>query len=383
MIIYIKYGGLIMAGNVKVMISPSRYVQGEGAIFEIGRHVKKLGKKALVIGGKTGLAVTRAGREQSFSENDISQMEELFQGECSTEEIERLSKIALQNQCDMIIGSGGGKVIDTAKAVAVAANAATIILPTIASSDAPCSAMSVIYKEDGSIERFFIPPRNPDLVLVDTAIIANSPVRMLVAGMGDALATWFEADACMTSGSPNVARGQATILALTTARLCFDILMEYGLQAKIANEKGVVTPALEKVVEANILLSGIGFESGGVAAAHSLQDGLNILEECHDFYHGEKIGFLTLVQLVLEGREGHILEKVFNFSYQVGLPLTLTDLNLANISEKALRKAVAASCQPRATIFNHPFPITEELVYQAILATDAIGQRVKKGLPII
>lgn len=371
-----------MAGNVKVMITPSRYVQGEGAIFEIGRHVKKLGKKALVIGGKTGLATTRAGREQSFSENAIIQMEELFRGECSSVEIERLSKIALENQCDMVIGSGGGKVIDTAKAVAVAANAATIILPTIASSDAPCSAMSVIYKDDGTIERFFIPPRNPDLVLVDTAIIANSPARMLVAGMGDALATWFEAEACINSGSRNVARGQATTLALTTAKLCFDILMEYGLQAKIANENQVVTPALEKVVEANILLSGIGFESGGVAAAHSLQDGLNMLEECNGFYHGEKIGFLTLVQLVLEGREGHIVEKVFNFSYQVGLPLTLADLNLTNISQKRLREAIAISCKPKATIFNHPFPVTQELVYNAIMATDAMGQRIKAGLPI-
>ncbi len=371
-----------MAGNVKVLISPSRYVQGEGAIFEIGRHIKKLGKKALVIGGPTGLAATRPGREQSLAENGISQMEELFGGECSTAEIERLANIAEQNQCDIIIGSGGGKVIDTAKAVAVASQAATVILPTIASSDAPCSAMSVIYKEDGTIERFFIPPQNPDLVLVDTAIIAKSPVRMLIAGMGDALATWFEADACASSGSRNVARGQATAMALTSARLCFDILMEYGLQAKIAHERQVVTPALEKVVEANILLSGIGFESGGVAAAHSLQDGLNMLPECHNFYHGEKIGFLTLVQLVLEGRPKSVLEQVFNFSYQVGLPLTLADLNLADISEERLREAVAVSCGAKASIFNHPFPVTEDLVYNAFLTVDAMGQRIKAGLPI-
>lgn len=371
-----------MAGNVKVLISPSRYVQGEGAIYEIGRHIKKLGKNALVIGGKTGLASTRAGREQSFAENDIKQMEELFQGECSSAEIERLANIALENKCDVIIGSGGGKVIDTAKAVAAKVKAATVILPTIASSDAPCSAMSVIYNDDGTIERFFIPPRNPDLVLVDTAIIAASPVRMLVAGMGDALATWFEADACASSGSRNVARGQASSLALAAARLCYDILMEYGLQAKIANERKVVTPALEKVIEANTLLSGLGFESGGVAAAHSLQDGLNMLEECNDFYHGEKIGFLTLVQIILEGRPWEVIAEVFDFSHTVGLPITLADLNLAGVSEERLREAVKVSCGAKASIFNHPFPVTEDLVYNAILTVDAMGERIKAGLPI-
>lgn len=372
-----------MAGNVKVFISPSRYVQGQGAVYEIGRHVKNLGKKALVVGGRTGLSSTRDGREKSFSEHGIAQIEEVFNGECSTAEIQRLAAIASAQQCDIVIGSGGGKALDTAKAVAVAARAATVILPTIASSDAPCSAMSVIYTPEGTIERFFIPPRNPDLVLVDTGIIARSPVRLLVAGMGDALATWFEAEACLRSGARNVARGQSTAVAMSIAQLCFDILMEYGLQAKIAHEQQVVTPALEKVIEANILMSGIGFESGGVAAAHSLQDGLNILEECHGFYHGEKIGFLTLVQLILEDRPTDLLQDIFTFNHRVGLPITLGDLNLDGINAERLREAVAVSCKPKASIFNHGFPVTEELVYDAIRAADAMGQLIKKGLPIV
>lgn len=371
-----------MAGNVKVMISPGRYVQGQGAIFEIGRHVKMLGRKALVIGGQKGLESTREGRSKSFEENGLIQVEELFGGECSTAEINRLAAIASEQQCDVVIGSGGGKALDTAKAVAAAIKAATVIVPTIASSDAPCSAMSVIYTEAGTIERFFIPPRNPDLVLVDTGIIAQSPVRMLVAGMGDALATWFEADACARSGARNVARGQRTGAAMAIARLCFDILMEYGLQAKIANEQQAVTPALEKVVEANILLSGVGFESGGVAAAHSLQDGLNMLEECHGFYHGEKIGFLTLVQLVLEGRPRELLQQVYTFNQQVGLPITFADLNMDKLTPERLREVVAVSCKPKAIIFNHAFPVTEELVYDAMLTADAHGRRMKAGQPI-
>jgi len=140
---------------------------------------------------------------------------------------------------------------------------------------------------------------------------------------------------------------------------------------------------LEKVVEANILLSGIGFESGGVAAAHSLQDGLNMLEECHDFYHGEKIGFLALVQMVLEGRPKELIQQVYEFNYKVGLPITLADLHIDNISEERLREAVAVSCKPKAIIYNHAFPITEELVFDAILTADEMGKRIKAGQPIV
>jgi len=365
------------------MIAPGRYVQGRGAIYEIGEHVSLLGDNVLVVGGKTGLAVTREGRNKSFAEKGIHQIEEFFHGECSDHEINRVMEIAGKEKSNVIMASGGGKVMDTVKAVAAELKIPAVIVPTVASTDAPCSALTVIHDEHGVFLRLFILPRNPALVLVDTEIIAKAPVRLLVAGMGDALATWFEADACTRSCALNLSGGQQTAAAVVLARLCFDLLMEYGLQAKIACEQKVITPALEKVVEANILLSGIGFESGGVAAAHSLQDGFSILEELHAYYHGEKVAFLTLVQLILEESSKETLQQVFNFGHKLGLPITLADLGIDKVGSDRLMEAVKASCLPGKIIYNHAFPITDEMVFDAVITANTMGMRVKAGQPVV
>jgi len=371
-----------MGNMTRVMIAPSRYVQGRGAINEIAEHVSLLGDRTLVVGGKTGLTSTREGRNNSFGEKNISQVEEPFQGECNDKEIDRLTEIAIKEKCNVVIASGGGKSIDTVKVVAANTKAATVIIPTIASTDAPCSALSVIYDDHGVFERFFFPPRNPDLVLVDTEIIAKGPVRLLVAGMGDALATWFEADAAARSCALNLPGGLMTETALALARLCYDILIEHGMKAKIACENHVVTPALEKVVEANTLLSGIGFESGGLGAAHSMQDGFTLLEPIHDFYHGEKVAFLTLTQLVMEDRPKETVQEVYDFCLKVGLPITLADLNIDRVGPEQLMEAVKASCLPGKIMHNHAFPITNEMVYDAVITADAMGKRMKAGQQI-
>ena len=373
-----------MAKTTRILISPGRYVQGRGAIGELGEHISLLkASRALVVGGNHGLDVTRDGRETGFAEKSISQIEEVLQGECSDSEIDRLTAIAEKEKCDVVVGCGGGKAIDTVKTVAAAIGAATVIVPTIASSDAPCSALAVIYNEHGVFERFFFPPKNPDLVLVDTEIIAKAPSRTLAAGMGDAMATWFEADACFRSCAPNLPGGQQTAAALALARLCYDILIEYGVQAKIACDLDAVTPALEKVVEANILLSGIGFESGGLGAAHSMQDGFSILEGIHDRLHGEKVAFLTLIQLVMEDRPKEILQQAFEWCSNVGLPTTLEDINIDKEGPDRLMQAVKESCLPGKIMFNHAFPITEEMVYDALLVADNMGHLVKQGKPIV
>ncbi|MDN5324172.1 MAG: glycerol dehydrogenase [Clostridia bacterium] len=359
----------------KVMIAPSRYVQGNGAIKEIGKHVSILGKKALVTGGTRGLASCREALEKSLAEYEIGFVFEKFNGECSKQEVQRLQKVAEENGADFIIGVGGGKALDTVKAVAHYMQIPVAIVPTIAATDAPCSALSVLYTEDGVFEEYLILPKNPDLVLVDTEIVAKAPVRLLVAGMGDALATWFEADACAKAFAGNMPGGNSTAAALSLAKLCYEILIEYGLQAKLAVENGVCTPAVEKIVEANTLLSGLGFESSGLAGAHAVHNGLTVLEETHHAYHGEKVAFGTLVQLVMEERSKEEIQEVIDFCIEVGLPVTLGEIGVKEIKEEDIRKVAEASVAPGETIHNEPFPVDADKVYAAILTADALGRK--------
>ncbi|MCL5045600.1 MAG: iron-containing alcohol dehydrogenase, partial [Actinobacteria bacterium] len=117
-----------------------------------------------------------------------------------------------------------------------------------------------------------------------------------------------------------------------------DKLMKYGYSAKLAVESGVASAAVEKIVEANTLLSGIGFESSGLAAAHATHDGLTVLEETHHYYHGEKVAFGTLTQIVMENRSTGQLNEVLEFCVKVGLPVTLAEVGVVNPTPDKLMK---------------------------------------------
>lgn len=357
----------------KILISPSKYLQGAGEMKKIGEYAEKAGKKALILISAGGQKRFGSMVEESFAASKCDMIFENFNGECSKKEIDRLVALMEKEACDLVIGIGGGKIFDTAKAVAYYAGAQVFICPTIASTDAPCSALSVIYSEEGVFEEYLFLPANPNLVLMDTDIIAKSPVRLTVAGMGDALATYFEARACETSGAISCAGGTTTKAAVTLARLCFDTLMEEGLKAKLALEAGVCTKAVENVIEANTLLSGIGFESAGLAGAHAIHNGLTVLEECHHMYHGEKVAFGTITQLVLENVSEEELETIITWCIQVGLPVTLKELGAEGVTDEQLMKVAEAACAENDTLHNMPFEVTKETVFAALKAADACG----------
>ena len=165
----------------KVLISPGKYVQGAGEMKKLGEYAQNYGKKALILISKGGYKRIGAMVEKSFEGKECGYVFDYFNGECSKKEIKRLGEIVKKEACDVVIGIGGGKIFDTAKAVAYYEKTPVLICPTIASTDAPCSALSVIYTEEGVFEEYLFLPSNPDMVMMDTEIIAESPVRLTVA----------------------------------------------------------------------------------------------------------------------------------------------------------------------------------------------------------
>src|SRR5208337_4725857 len=194
----------------------------------------------------------------------------------------------------------------------------------------------VIYTDEGVFQEYRFYRKNPDLVLVDTEVIAQAPPRLLVAGMGDALATWFEAKTCVEGYVKNMRGGGSTRSAAALAELCYKTLLEDGAAALQATRTKVVTPALERLVEANTLLSGLGFESSGLAAAHAIHNGLTIAPGTHDYMHGEKVAFGLVAQLMLESQPQTVVDEVLTFSAKVGLPMTFADIGIGNPSRELL-----------------------------------------------
>ena len=373
----------------KAFICPTKYVQGQDELLNLGYFVKVFGDSALLIAHKDDIQRVKNKLDATAKKFNINFVESNFKGECSRQEVARLQEIAKNNKCSCTIGLGGGKAIDTAKCVAQGEN--LIIVPTIAATDAPTSHSAVLYTPEGEFDDYAYFKQSPSVVLVDTTVIAKAPTRFLVSGMGDALSTYFEARATSSSftkvnaGLPcGVREGKCetaigTNAALALAKLCYETLLKDGVKAKQSCECNLVTQALENIIETNILLSGLGFESGGLAAAHAIHDGLTMLEGTHKYFHGEKVAFGTIAQLVLENAPTEEINQVLDFCLEIGLPVCLEDIGVDSITEEEAIAVAEKACIPEESIYAMPFPIDIESVAAAIITADKIGKTYKNN----
>lgn len=352
--------------------SPAEYVQGRDVTEHIDEHAADFGETALVIGDETVLDLVGETVRDRLEMGDIDPIVEEFNGECSPTEIDRMTEIATTENADLIVGAGGGKTLDTAKAVKEDLGIAMVSMPTIASTDAPTSSISVIYTEAGEFKEYWFHSGHPELVLVDTAVVAEAPVRFFQSGIADAMATWFEAAAVHRADGDNFFDDSPTHAAYRLSKLCYELLRDHGVSAVQAVEQGVVTESVEAVTEANTLLSGLGFESGGIAAAHSIHNGLTQLDATHHATHGEKVNFGTITQLVLEGRDDAFIIDMIEFSVTLGLPVTLGELGVEDASRAQLDTVAEAALAPDETIHN-AFDVEPADVRDAMVVANELG----------
>ena len=384
----------------KAFICPTKYVQGEDELLNLGYFVKTFGDKALLIADPFAYNLVKDKLEETQKKFGIELIPcgDKFKGECSRNVVKTLQEFAKENKCACTIGLGGGKAIDTSKCVA--AGDPLIICPTIAATDAPTSHSAVLYTDDHEFDDYAYFRQSPSVVLIDLTVIANAPSRFLVSGMGDALSTYFEARAnvnsvsnvnaglpCGADRSKGTLLGYGTYTAAALAELCYRNLITDGYKAKVACDNNAITQAFEKIVETNILLSGLGFESGGLAAAHAMHDGLTVVHDIHlNNFHGEVVAFGTICQLILENSPEDELYEVLDFCDTVGLPICLQDLMTnrktgevmrKGLTEEELKAVAAKTCIPDESIHNMPFPVTEDMVVAAIKTADKIGREYK------
>lgn len=365
----------------KAIASPSKFLVQTDLLKELGIHGQVFGKKAYLICDSFIVEQVKQKALCSFIDNTSAQIE-VFGGQCSDTEIEKHKIKALD--FDYIVGIGGGKTLDTAKATAHYLAKPVLILPTLASTDAPCTAISVIYNDDDTFNRYLFLSKNPDVVLADTQILAEEPVRFFAAGVGDGLATYFEARACYKAQKDNLILGQhgkmlkPSLIGFTIAKTCYKTIKLHAAQAVYAVKNKVVTPALEHTIEATIYMSAVGAESGGCAAAHAIHNGMTAVDDLHGAQHGEKVIFGLFTQLVMEAVPKNELEEVIDIAIAVGLPLTLEDLGLKEFRENEWRKVAEIACNSDDTMHNMPFTVTPEMVYSAIVATNAMLNDYKK-----
>ena len=345
---------------------PLIYRQGVGAFETLGDLCVLFGKKPLVVADDFVLELFSQRLKTVLAGAQVTPVFASFAGECSPSAIDKASDEARSASCDLVIGIGGGKALDAAKGVKLECGLPIVIVPTVASNDSPTSRLAITYSDAGE----FIGPRfmvtNPEAILVDTGIIAQAPLRYFVAGIGDALVTSFEAEQCRLSGVENFFGGRPTEAALSLAAHCYQLVRQYGAEAVADVAAKKATEAVEKVVEANVLLSGLGFEGCGVAAAHAVGMAIPEIPGIGGILHGEEVAVGLITQLVLEGRDPDFMRDIFAFYDVVGLPSTLQQLGLDAVTDEKIRIVADFAARPKSRIHNMSMKIDADMLKEAI-----------------
>lgn len=369
------------AAGSRVLAAPPKYIQGPGVLQHVAGFFAASGFSRLgILASQRGHATQAKTIAVQLGAAGTEVVSSVFQGECSLEEIEAQAGSLTSQNIQCLIAVGGGKCVDAGKCIAHRLAVPVVIVPTLASNDAPTSAVSVLYTPAGvaSGAEFF--PHNPLMVIVDTEVIAAAGERYLVAGMGDAMATWYEARVCQANpAARNILGTRPTLIAGMMGELCANTLYTSGLEAAAAVRAGQVNQALEDVVEANTLLSGIGFESGGLAGAHGYAQGYTTLPHVEAQYlHGEMVAMGVIAQLMLEGDVAEA-RRVTEFFVQLGLPVHLGQLQLDEAASDQIDSVVAGTLE-FAPLQNLQVPVDAAAVKQALLAGSELGRHVSGEL---
>lgn len=360
---------------------PGRYIQGPDAIKTLPSLLIELGcKTPVIVGDDIVMTVVGKSLGEYFQQAGLKASFMRFPGECSANVIAALSAEASALGVDTVIALGGGKTIDTAKGIAKFLGSALIVVPTIASNDSPTSRLIVLYDDKHRVAGVEIMARNPDAVLVDTNIVARAPARFFAAGLGDALSKKFESEQCQLSGGHNFFGTTSLPIARLMARHCYETIIEYGQNAlsRVANTQ---TPddSVERVVEASVLLSGVGFESGGLSLAHALTRGFTAQPTMASMLHGELVAFGAIVQLVAQEQAEYEIESHARFVATLGLPICFADLGEPKMSSADIEEVARLTCTA-PYIGNLQPKADASRVAWALTKADAIGRTIRRAM---
>ena len=352
--------------TIRAFGGPHRYVQGPGALEQLATLVPMYGRRPFVLADTAVLGSLRAQLEGILKPCvDGLQFAE-FSGECSSTQIDAMASKADAAASDVVIAIGGGKAIDTAKGVRILRGGGIIVVPTVASNDAPTSRLAIVYTDDHVLKEVRLMPTNPDAVVVDTSIIARAPRRFFVAGIGDALTKKFEAEQCYNSGGLNFYKARPAALAVAIADQCYQVIRRDAIASLAAVDRKQPDAAFENIVEATILLSGLGFESGGLSIAHSLTRGFSAIPSLNDALHGEQVAFGLLAQLCLEQRSSEFLTDIVAFFRAVGLPTSLKDLGFSGNVQDGIRIIAQRSIAEAPYLKQFVGEVTEQSLVAAL-----------------
>lgn len=362
-------------------VAPAQVIRSRGCLEQSGAEIARLGHRPLIVGGDCSTTLLTERLQPAVAQYQLAIATASYSPDCSEASLTRLQEAVATHQADLIIGTGGGKSLDAAKLLAHRCGLPIITIPSSAATCAAWTALSNIYSDGGAFLYDVPLPKCPDVLILDYDLIQTAPQRTLVAGIGDAIAKWYEA-----SVSSGHSEQTLMIAAVQQARVLRDLLFQKSAQA-IANPGGEVW---QEVVDATVLLAGVIGGLGGAqcrtVAAHAVHNGLTHLLAAHDTLHGEKVAYGILVQLRLEEMlqwnqlAASARQQLLKFYSEMGLPQSLKDLGLENVTLGELSHAAEIACAPNSDIHRLPFTVVPEQLMAAMVSTTAPVESRRTGV---
>ncbi|PSB03773.1 iron-containing alcohol dehydrogenase family protein [Merismopedia glauca] len=364
-----------------INVAPRQVMRGSCILPSAIAAIAALGKRPLIVGGDSTFKSLQSHLEPLFTTPELTLAQASYLPDCSEASLAHLKQAVTKHQADAIIGIGGGKALDSAKLLAYQCHLPVITIPTSAATCAGWTALSNVYSDAGAFLYDVPLPYCPELLILDYELIQTAPRRTLVAGIGDALAKWYEAS--VSSGSSDET---LIIAAVQQARILRDILFQKSATA-LAEPGSAIW---QEVVDATVLLAGVIGGLGGAqcrtVAAHAVHNGLTHLTASHGALHGEKVAYGILVQLRLEEMvQGNQLaatarQQLIAFYEEIGLPKTLEDLGLGNITLSELRQAAEIACAEKSDIHHLPFKVDGDRLIAAMVSTTVTAEAVRQNI---
>jgi uncharacterized oxidoreductase len=348
--------------------SPQVYLSGPGVISEVPGLLgeNKFRNCILVHGGKGYDAV----RQQLDQWNCSFVDEFLFRGECSMSEIERLQDAISNAHADVVVGVGGGKIMDCVKTACFLSNIPEVLVPTSPSNCASCSGHSVIYTEDGVWESNISYADTPYAVIVDTNVMAAAPRLLLLAGFADTLSKWYEGQIGLSSDE---ACDLASDFARESAAVCGPQLVERfeKLSADFDGSDVGFRAVVDTIFLAAGLVGGIGGKYAPSAAAHAFYNAVTSVPSSHALPHGIHVAFGLLFQLELCKAEQESVQLAQVFS-RIGMPIGLGSLGIGAGKPVSIEDFAEKICSVHPLIDNVGFKVSPADVAEALLAADEL-----------
>lgn len=355
--------------SLRVFAGPLRYVQGPGALDSLGSLVAPFGPRPIVVTdpfvhdllGERVVGLLTSAR--------LSPVVRVLEGEITAGAADALADSVKDVDTGVVVGLGGGKALDAGKAVSLRLGVPVVTVPTVASNDSPTSKAVAMYDDEHRMASVDQLAGNPHAVVVDTALIASAPVRFLRAGIGDAISKTFEAAACWSGTGVTTLGTRPLRIGTAIASAAYATLRAHAVAGLAAARAGKATADLEATVEAVVLMSGLGFENGGLSVAHSLTRGLMRARGASSALHGEHVAWATLVQRVTERAPDEEVADLRSFLRSLGLPVTLSDLGMTDPTIDEIRQ-VATITMTAPHLANLARPISEHDLVASILEVE-------------